>query len=342
LALVNLTAAGESLLTAIRDRLPTALTDDGGLHVSDPNTTAAGTLTAAGQAVEVPCSQGVSGFSASVTGTFVGTVHLEGNWPLPDGSPNWIPTAGRQTVTGRYGNSVSQTHLVAGRTGAIPSALMRGVAQGATAYRVVCTAYTSGSIGVRLTVNAHPAATFTNVVTDVRSPAQYAAALAGGRTLFQSSLGDVSAGAALAGITGNVVAVLRNPANSPSDLTLDRYLLSVSANAVFRRYRVTATTPGTSATIPGIAGTPQPVINRGGGTNTANGAFFGSGLGSGVVGITGGTAVLAELFHSGGNTRVPLEEEETLILRPGQDHIWTVSAGNATVGAVWHETPASI
>lgn len=291
-----------------------------------------GALTSVGQYVMVVADHGMADYAAQITGTFVGTVRTEASF---DGALTWTPTSFRQSVNGRIStNTVSDTQLTTLYTtglGTVQGALLRGAAATATHYRVVCTAYTSGTINVVLRVGSGAAVMFPNVFLDVRALEQFYASPAGGRVMFGSGT-DAITTSNLAG----QIALLENPAASTIDIYVWRLAVAAgSAATIMRRYK----NPTISArTAPGT------IENRGGGTNAGQGRFYSA---AGFSTTANGALVKTLQIAAGGTDTS--DENGSIVLRPGNALLFTAAttggvgaAGTASVECVWWETTAAV
>jgi len=170
-------------------------------YVNSIDATASGNITASGQSVTVTLGSGQSSWNVQITGTFVATLVFE---YTIDGT-NYQKVSQRQTVTGWYGNTVTESDIARGT-------IFRGNASGGASFRVRCTAYTSGTAVVTIRCSSGEGAVFLNTFLESRSLDQYYTSVAGKNLLF----GAVSNATALVGTGGPVASGAESAVRRPS------------------------------------------------------------------------------------------------------------------------------
>ena len=124
---------------------------------SSPDATGSGSLTALNQTVVVNALPGHTSWSVQATGTFVGTFQTQ---ITLDGT-NWVPVNSRQSGTGALKNTFTTTGVFRGSVG--------GVFQ----FRVICTAYSSGTAIVSVRLGSGVGAVFSNSIILIQDQFQY-------------------------------------------------------------------------------------------------------------------------------------------------------------------------
>ena len=242
--------------------------------------------------------------------TFVGNIRAE----LSADGTNFVPVNARQSLAGRIGNNWSTPGL------------FRGCVAGGLKFRIIATAWTSGTANCTIRLSAGTSPTFVNSIVEVRMLEQYYSSTAGGNTAFSGSVGAVSMPS-----TGGTVGILTNPANSAIDLYISRVIVGSNRAGRFERWR--------TATTPTITGTFVAMSNKGGGSNTSIGKMY---LPSAAT-ITGGT--LSKTIFLGASASDSTVEEGSSILRPSQSLYWTyvpdqAQAALATLDITFWESSA--
>lgn len=270
-----------------------------------------GSISANGATVSIDLGKFESSWSVQVTGTFVGILQTEVSL---DGV-NYIPVAYRQSQTGKLGNQIT-----------VPG-LYRGSAGGVSTFRVRAIAWTSGTATITI-AGGNVGAIFCNTIQEVRELAQYYATGAGGRVSF-----NITSGAVTVSTASMMILAFSNPVSSPVDLYIERITLSNATNGLWTRLRNATITP---------TGAPLVSQNRGGGDNLSESRSY---LASSAT-ITGGIATSST--HVGAYFPFNIEEDGALILRPGQNAVWSfapvggLGSTTASINIVYWGSQATI
>ena len=261
-----------------------------------------GAISALNQTIVVQVTPQMSNWMVQTTGTFVGTIQAQLS---ADGGNNYVPVNARQSLSGRIGNNWS-----------VPG-MFRGCVAGGTHFRVIATAWTSGTATVTVRLSAGTSPIFSNSVIEIRALEQYYASNAGGNVAFNSCVGAVSLTS-----SGGVVAILNNPANSGIDAYISRIIIGTNKPGRFERYRVAGS--------PTITGAFMPMSNKGGGTNTSLTKMY---LPTAAT-ISGGT--LSKTTFINGNEAFETLEDGSSIVRQNQSLYWvyTPDTNTAALGTV--------
>ena len=264
-----------------------------------------GTLSAAGQSVAMAVGDGRSSLLIEVSGTFEGSLVVEGS----RGGTTWTAINTRKAGVGRISLAISSTGAY------------RGNASGFNFIRVRAAAIASGSAAIDMGASNGVGAVLEGGLVDVRDLEQYYAADAGGNVLFNVTSGEVN----LAN-TGVVVAALVNPVNSQVNCYIDLIELGATIAGRFRRFR------NGTLTLP----TPIDELNAGGGTNRSTSKFYAAGSLAASAGTVGKTIfVAASSSHTS-------QLMGTRILKPGQNFYWTftpnsTATSTAAIDVSWWE-----
>lgn len=246
-----------------------------------------GVISALNQAITVDVTAGMSNWLVQTTGTFVGTIRAE----LSGDGTNFVPVNARQSLAGRIGNNWSSPGV------------FRGCVAGGLKFRIIATAWTSGTANCTVRLSAGTSPIFSNSIIEIRMLEQYYASVSGGNVAFSGSVGAVT----IAG-TGGLVAILNNPANATTDAFLARVVVGTNRPGRFERWRVAAN--------PTITGTFTPMTNKGGGAGTSTAKMYTPTAAT----ITGG--ILSKTIFINGNSSDDTVEDGASILRPGQSLYW--------------------
>ncbi len=256
--------------------------------------------------ITLAVGRGESSWSVEVNGTFVGVLQFE----FSIGGVVFTPPSNRQTVTGTIGNKITAPGFYRGNCGGIPFIRLRA------------SSWTSGAAEVKICAGG-VGAVFTNTVLETRELAQYYSTAAGGRKSFNITSGAVTVNAA-----SMMILAFSNPANSPIDLYIERITVSNSTNGLWTRVRNSTITP---------TGTPLVAQNRGGGDASSESRSYLTTTAT----VTGGNGTSST--HVAAYFPFPIEEDGALILRPGQNAVWSfapvgsIGSATASVNVVWWE-----
>lgn len=307
------------------------------------NSYTTGTLTAAGQSVQVTVSSAHSSSTVYLKGTF-----SAGSQVAFEGSPNGTDWHALNMRRNTDAASNETTNLVdanpfggPGPNGANPSN-WRGVIGGVRFFRVRCITFTTGdAIDVQLVTSAGVGATFLNVGLPASQNiignvgTEFAAQAKMGRAYSASSTRLVST---LAPAAAANVLVLYNPAASGKTLFVDRISVGGSfgnnVTAAYDRVRFTSVPSGGTAV--------TPVSRNSGATAsvaTVIRANVTAGLIGGVAGVTGGFQESSINFVGGGQDKDQVDG--SLVLPPGVglalQYTTTGTATTTSAQFAWHE-----
>ncbi len=272
------------------------------------DTTTSGSISALSGAVTLAVSSGQTSWSVQATGTFVGTFETQ---VTVDGS-TWIPVNSRQSGGGALQNSFNGTGIFRGSCGGVAS------------FRVICTAYTSGTAVVTIRLGVGVGAIFSNSVVLVQDQVQYYSSTAGKNRGYNATVGVQSILAA-----GGNVALFRNPSGSLVDAYIESFALGTNTAGRIERYRAPTITSVTTAVTE---------INRGGSANTASAKLY---VPAQFVSSSNGN--LAKVSFLQANMTETSREAGSLILRPGQDILFRFDpdgggASTVSIEIVWWES----
>lgn len=176
-------------------------------------------------------------------------------------------------------------------------------------------------------------------VTRSRSHGAFYTAAQGGRMAFNSVTGFLTIPS---GSVENNLAAFQNPSGSGVDVVMSHVEFAASVNTRFRRYRGASTIS--------VTGAARASGNQGGGSAVAAAKLYAAGTytatGANETATPANAANLRKAAYITAFTQYVVEIDGRSILRPGQQHIWTMdNDGNASFTALvyveWHEVAAA-